>query len=121
MILRFYAALTIPAALYYVGSGIHLRDLKLTELRKLLGLTIDSGTEHWDWVRQIFRLTTLYTPLLFAIIFGILLYLRLIPGAWFAVIILNTALPITRNQYVPGAPTALINAPQHILSPGQPS
>lgn len=95
VILRFYAAFTIPAALYYVGSGIHLRDLKLTELRKLLGLTIDSGTEHWDWVRQIFRLTTLYTPLLFAIIFGILLYLRLIPGAWFAVIILNTVLPIT--------------------------
>jgi hypothetical protein len=95
VILRFYSALTIPAALYYVGSGIHLRDLKLTELQKLLGVVEDAGTEHWSWVRQIFRLTTIYTPLLFALVFGLLLHFKLIPGAWFAVIILNTVLPIT--------------------------
>lgn len=95
VVLRFYAALTIPAALYYVGSGIHLRDLKLLELQKLLGVVEDEGIEHWAWVRQIFRLTSIYTPLLFTVVFGILLYLKLIPGAWFAVIILNTVLPIT--------------------------
>jgi len=94
-VLRFYAAITIPAALYYVGSGMHIKDMRLGELKKLLGIEKDSETEHWQWVRQILFLTTVLTPLVFTAIFGTMLLFKLIPSTWFAVIIINSVLPIT--------------------------
>lgn len=98
VVLRFYTALTIPIALYYVGSGMHPNDLKVSELKKLIGLTQEDKVEHWQWVRQIFLLTAVYTPLIFAGIFGLMLWLKIIPGSWFAVILINTLLPITSTN-----------------------
>lgn len=98
VILRFYTALTIPAALYYVGSGMHPSDLRWSELKKLLGIDRNEQTEHWLWVRQIFLITAIVTPLIFAAIFGVLLSLSIIPASWFAVIVINTALPITSTN-----------------------
>ena len=97
--LKFYTAITIPAALYYVGAGIHPRDLKISELKKLFGLDrSDENVEHWTWVRSIFILTVIITPFIFAIIFTPLLVLEIIPSSWFAVIIINSVLPITSTN-----------------------
>ncbi len=98
VILRFINALTIPAALFYVGSGIHPSDMKLTEIRKLLGFEFEDGVDHWSWVRQIFVLTTFITPFTFISIFGTLLFLKIIPAPWFAVFVLNSILPITSTN-----------------------
>lgn len=99
IILNFYTALTIPAALYYVGAGIHPTDLKITELKKLLGVDkSEEGKEHWIWVRHIFILTVLITPLLLGVIFGILYFIQIISVAWFAVILINLFLPITSTN-----------------------
>ncbi len=95
VLLRFYTALTIPAALYYVGSGVHIRDIRTAELKKLLGITTDSATEHWQWVRQIFIMTSVITPMIFFVILGTLMLSGIIPLAWMAVILINVALPIT--------------------------
>jgi len=97
--LKFYTAITIPAALYYVGAGIHPRDLKISELKKLFGLDrSDENVEHWTWVRNIFILTVVITPVIFVVIFTPLLLLKIIPSAWFAVIIINAVLPITSTN-----------------------
>jgi len=97
--LKFYTAITIPAALYYVGAGIHPRDLKISELKKLFGLDrSDENVEHWTWVRSIFILTVVITPVIFVVIFTPLLLLKIIPSAWFAVIIINAVLPITSTN-----------------------
>ncbi len=97
-IIRFFTALTIPAALYYVGSGIQPSDMKLSELKKLVGIIREDGIEHWSWVRHIFTMTTIITPLIFTVIFGVLLFFQIIPSAWFAVIIINALLPITSTN-----------------------
>ena len=98
IILRFYTALTIPIALYYVGAGIHPHDLKISELKKLTGIVQTDTVEHWQWVRQIIILTAVITPLIFSIVLGILFILNLIPAPWFSVIVINTALPITSTN-----------------------
>lgn len=99
VILKFYTALTIPAALYYVGSGIHPSDLKIDELKKLLGIIPDENNhDHWTWVRKIFILTVAITPLLIIVIFTPLFGLGIIPSAWFAVITINAVLPITSTN-----------------------
>ena len=95
LLLRFYTTLTIPAALYYVGSGIHPRDMKKSELRKLVGFDRIEGEEHWSWVRQIFLLTAVWTPLFYGVLLSGLLALRIIPPEWFAVLLINALLPIT--------------------------
>ena len=98
-ILRFYTAITIPAALYYVGSGIHPRDLKLLELKKLFGADKkQKGGDHWIWVRNIFFLTFILTPLLTVLVFTPLFAIGAISSAWFAVIIINSVLPITSTN-----------------------
>lgn len=95
----FYSAVTIPAALYYVGAGIHPRDLKKSELKKLFGLDKSNETgDHWAWVRSIFIITVIITPLLTAVIFTPLITFGLISNAWFAVIIINSILPITSTN-----------------------
>ena len=98
-LLRLYTAFTIPAALYYVGAGIHPNDLKKSELRKLIGIDKEKKeVDHWNWVRKIFLLTVIITPILITIIFGSLYILSLLPATWFAVIIINAFLPITSTN-----------------------
>ena len=99
-VLIFITALTVPAGLYYVGSGIHPRDLKLEEMKKMF-MPPQKGEEeeiHWAVGRNAFMTTLVYTPLFTLLIFAPLLYLELIPGSWFAVIILNSIMPITSTN-----------------------
>jgi len=96
-LVKFYTAITIPAALYYVGAGIHPSDLKISEIKKLVGLDSDDS-DHWKWVRDMFILTVFITPLVIGVIFGGLLALGLISGAWFAVIFINAVLPVTSTN-----------------------
>ncbi len=96
---KFFTAITIPAALYYVGAGIHPHDLKVKEMKKLFRLNHEKKTkDHWPWVRNIFFLTTIITPIVISIIFCILLILDLIPKEWFAVVVINSILPITSTN-----------------------
>jgi hypothetical protein len=99
ILVMFYSAVTIPAALYYVGAGIHPSDLKKSELKKLFGLDKSNETgDHWAWVRGIFILTSIITPVLTALVFVPLVVFGLISSAWFAVIIINSVLPITSTN-----------------------
>jgi hypothetical protein len=98
-IVIFYSAVTIPAALYYVGSGIHPSDFKKSELKKLLGLNKNNETgDHWDWVRTIFIITVIITPVLTTFIIAPIFVFGFISNAWFAVIIINSFLPITSTN-----------------------
>ena len=95
----FFTAITIPAALYYVGAGIHPRDLKIIEMKKLFSLkNKDKSKDHLPWVRSIFLLIVIITPLIISVIFGLLLILELIPAAWFAIIVINSFLPVTSTN-----------------------
>ncbi len=99
ILVLFYSAITIPAALFYVGAGIHPNDLKKTELQKLFNIDKNNKTgDHWNWVRGIFILTVIVTPVLTALIFAPLYAFGLISSAWFAVIIINSILPITSTN-----------------------
>ena len=99
VILKLYTAVTIPAALYYVGAGIHPTDLKLKELKKLIGIDKNQkSSNHWAWVRNIFFLTVILTPLSISAFFFGAYALHLIPAAWLAVIIINAFLPITSTN-----------------------
>ena len=99
LLLTFYTAITIPAALYYVGAGIHPTDLKVSELKKLSGMNKNKkGEDHWTWVRNMLILTVVLTPILTALIFGPLYAVGAIPASWFAVIIINSVLPITSTN-----------------------
>ena len=98
LIYVFITSLTIPAALYYVGASIHPSDLKISEIKKLMGLTKNEKDEHWLWVRKIFVMTVIITPIITTIIFLPLLYLDIIENAWFAVIVINSVLPITSTN-----------------------
>lgn len=98
-IFEFFTQITIPAALYYVGAGIHPHDLKIDEMRKLFCLKNNKKTQdHWPWVRNIFFLTVLLTPILTTSIFVPLFAFELVPSAWFSVIIINSILPITSTN-----------------------
>jgi hypothetical protein len=98
--LTFYTALTIPAALYYVGAGIHPSDLRFSELKKLFGKNTKQRTDadHWTWVQNIIILTVVITPLSLTFILLPLVLLQLIPLSWFFVIIINAFLPITSTN-----------------------
>lgn len=97
-IVKFYTAITIPAALYYVGAGIHPSDLKISEIKKLLGIDKTEKTDHWNWVRNMFVLTVIITPLIIGIIFAPLYIYQIIPASWFAVIFINAVLPVTSTN-----------------------
>jgi hypothetical protein len=99
ILVMFYSAITIPAALYYVGAGIHASDLKKSELKKLFNLDKSNETgDHWTWVRGIFILTAIITPVLTTLVFAPLFVFGLISSAWFAVIIINSVLPISSTN-----------------------
>jgi len=93
----FYTAITIPAALYYVGAGIHPRDLKIAEMKKLFSLK-NNSKDHWPLVRSIFLLIVVITPAIITVFFGLLFSLGLISAAWFAIIVINSFLPITSTN-----------------------
>jgi len=99
IVFTFFTTITIPAALYYVGAGIHPRDLKIAEMKKLFSLkNNDKSKDHWPWVRSIFLLTAVITPLIISVIFGLLIILGFISTAWFAIIVLNSFLPVTSTN-----------------------
>ena len=98
VVFTFVTAITIPAALYYVGAGIHPYDLKINEMKKLFSLKLNSSKDHWPWIRSIFFLTVIVTPLLTTIFFALFLILNFIPKEWFAVIVINSILPITSTN-----------------------
>ena len=99
IIVMFYTAITIPVSLYYVGSEIHPSDLKKSELKKLLGLDkSNERSDHWTWARNIFILVVIITPVLIALVFAPLFVFGLISSAWFAVIIINSVLPVTSSN-----------------------
>jgi predicted permease len=94
VLLEFAAAVTIPAALYYVGSGIRLADVTPDKLRQLF-----FGHEgELAKVRVLLLLTMVITPVVIAALFGSLWMLGLLPAAWFAVLLLNAVLPITSTN-----------------------
>ncbi|MDG6226198.1 MAG: hypothetical protein QCI82_11895 [Candidatus Thermoplasmatota archaeon] len=101
VVLHFISALTVPAGLYYAGAGIHPRDLHLNELKKLFGMD-DSDHEkrefHWVMTRNAFFVTLIFTPLAIFAVFGSLFAAGVIPAAWFAVIIINSFMPITSTN-----------------------
>lgn len=98
-IVLFYTAITIPAALYYVGASIHPKDLKISEIKKLIGFDKKkTDGDHWSWVRNMFILTVFITPILTAIIFVPFFITGKITNSWFAVIIINSILPITSTN-----------------------
>jgi hypothetical protein len=95
----FVTSLTIPAALYYVGAGIHPRDLHIEEMKKIFTLKTNTKTySHWTGVQAIIVLTVILTPLITLLIFGPLLIFGLVTTAWFSVIIINSILPITSTN-----------------------
>jgi len=99
IIVLFYTAITIPAALYYVGASIHPKDLKIAEIKKLIGFKIKTiDGDHWSWVRSMFFLTVVITPILTALIFIPLFFSGNINNSWFAVITINSILPITSTN-----------------------
>ena len=99
VILRLYTSVTIPFALYYVGAGIHPNDLKIPELKKLVGLDKSGDdNQHWQWVRNIFLMSVIITPIVIVGIFTSLYLTGSIASAWFAVITINVFLPITSTN-----------------------
>ncbi|MFO7949921.1 MAG: hypothetical protein R6U36_06090 [Candidatus Fermentibacteraceae bacterium] len=101
IVLHFLSALTIPAGLYYVGSGMHPEQLRLGEMRKMFSLTrgSSSGRElHWSIARNSFFSTLIVTPAVLCLIFGALMYAGLVAKEWFAVIVLNSIMPITSTN-----------------------
>lgn len=94
VLLEFAAAITIPAALYYVGSGIKLADVTPEKLRQLFF----GRTGELAKVRMLLLLTMVITPVIIAGLFGSLWILGIIPAAWFAVLLLNAVLPITSTN-----------------------
>ena len=99
IIFEFFTQLTIPAALFYVCSVIHPSDLKKSELKKLFGFDkTENKFGHWFWVRNIIVLTVLITPLIITVVFGMFFIFGIITSSWFAVIIINSILPITSTN-----------------------
>lgn len=99
-VLYFITAITIPAGLYYAGAGIHPKDLQFDEMKKMF-LPPDEGEErkfHWSVGRNAFLTTMLFTPIITVLVFAPLLLIGLIPGSWFAVIVINSVLPITSTN-----------------------
>lgn len=98
IIFDFITALTIPAALYYVGAGIHIRDIKYMADRIKKKKVRKESQKNWIWTKDIIFLTIIITTILTFIIFGILLYLNLVSKEWFSVITINSIMPITSTN-----------------------
>ncbi len=100
-IFHFLSALTVPAGLYYVGAGIHPRDLKFDEVKKLFLIRKEPKRKrefHWIITRNAFLITLIITPVVLLIVFGLLYFTDMIPSQWFAVIMINSIMPITSTN-----------------------
>ncbi|MBN2603844.1 MAG: hypothetical protein JXA91_06920, partial [Candidatus Thermoplasmatota archaeon] len=65
----------------------------------LVGLDNKKNKEnHWQWVRNMFFLTVIITPLIVLIILIPLLLTDVIQKTWFPVIIINAILPVTSTN-----------------------
>jgi len=94
----FFTAITIPAALYYVGAGIHIRDIK-DMINRLKNKKIEKESQkNWIWTKNIIFLTVFITSILTILVFGLLYGLNLISKEWLAVITINSILPITSTN-----------------------
>jgi len=98
VVFDFITALTIPAALYYVGAGIHIKDIKDMINRLKKKQTDKESQQNWIWTKNIFFLTVVLTSILTIIVVGLLLGLNLISKEWFVVITINSILPITSTN-----------------------
>ena len=68
-------------------------------MKKLFGIDKDNKPgDHWSWVRNIFILTVLITPVFTALVFVPLYLSNMINNSWFAVVIINSILPITSTN-----------------------
>ena len=94
----FFTALTIPAALYYVGAGIHIRDIKDMANRLKKKKVRKESQKNWIWTKDIIFLTIIITTILTFVIFGILFFLNLVSKEWFSVITINSIMPITSTN-----------------------
>lgn len=57
-----------------------LRELQLKRLKKLVSLNHeDKERDYWPWIRNIFLLTVVITPLVVSIFFSLLFILDIIP------------------------------------------
>jgi hypothetical protein len=98
-IFQFITQLTIPAALYYVGTGIHPHDLKINQMKKLFTKGRSNPRySQWIGVRNIFFLTVILTPFLTVLTCVPFLFFEIMPNAWFSVILINSILPITSTN-----------------------
>jgi hypothetical protein len=98
VVFDFFTSLTIPAALYYVGSGVHIRDIKdMINRIKKKGVGKESQ-QNWIWTKNILFLALIITTISTFIIFGLLYGLNLISKEWFAVITINSIMPITSTN-----------------------
>ncbi|MBC7080745.1 MAG: hypothetical protein H5T44_00605 [Thermoplasmatales archaeon] len=93
-IIDFLASLTIISGLYYVGATISLKDLKISEIKKIFL----KGNEHFEAVGKILFLTLFLTPLISFIILFPLVAIKFFPIEWFAVLLINSILPITSTN-----------------------
>ena len=97
ILFKFITAITIPAALYYVGAGIHPNDLKINEIKKMFKIRYKKVT-NWIWIRNIIFVNILIIPIITTLFFGTLLFFNLILKEWFAVLVINSVLPITSTN-----------------------
>ena len=98
VVFDFFTAITIPAALYYVGTGIHIKDIKDMINRVKKKETEEESQQNWVWTKNIIFLTVVITSVLTSIVFGLLLVLNFVSKEWFAVIVINSILPITSTN-----------------------
>ncbi len=95
-VFKFFTALTIPSALYYVGAGVQIRKISLL-IRKPHKKTFRSSFEI-VWAKFIVFLSIVITPLLIIPFLGTALILGIIPKEWFIVLTINAILPITSTN-----------------------
>jgi len=94
----FLTSITIPAALYYVGAGIHTRDIN-DMINRFKNKKIEKESQrNWIWTKNIVFLTIIITSILTFIIFGLLFGFKMISKEWFAVIVINSIMPITSTN-----------------------
>lgn len=92
-VFEFFTALTIPAALYYAGSGLQISELSL--LIKKPTKKYNDELNEVEWARLIIFISILIIPLIIIPIFGTMFIFGIIPKEWFIVLTINAILPIT--------------------------
>ncbi|MEM2715516.1 MAG: hypothetical protein QW762_02260 [Candidatus Thermoplasmatota archaeon] len=90
----FLASLTIISGLYYVGASIKLKDLKISEMKKIFF----KGNDDFEIVGKILFLTLFLTPLISFLILLPFIAFKIFPFEWFIVLLINSILPITSTN-----------------------